>query len=104
MVGNKQKYNINYQETFAQVAKMAMVSTVLAIVPIKKWHMPQMDVTNAFLHGNLVEEVDMTLPLGYTRVGSRTQPIALCALSDRGSKTDRTTKVCKLLKSLYGLK
>jgi len=76
MVGNKQKYNINYQETFAQVAKMAMVRTVLAIAAIKKWYMPQMDVTNAFLHGNLVEEVDMTLPLGYTRVGSRTQPIA----------------------------
>ncbi|GJY84518.1 retrovirus-related pol polyprotein from transposon TNT 1-94 [Tanacetum coccineum] len=51
-----------------------------------------MDVSNAFLHGDLFEEVYMKLPMGYTGVGETVQDI------------ERSNKVCKLKKSLYGLK
>ena len=58
-----------------------------------------MDVSNAFLHGDLHEEVYMILPPGYSGYGSEIQPTTLV----RGSG-HTNTKVCKLLKSLYGLK
>jgi len=55
-----------------------------------------MDVSNAFLHGDLTEEVYMTLPLGY--VGYK-QPIHPSPTTPLGERV-----VCKLKKSLYGLK
>jgi len=41
-----------------------------------------MDVTNTFLHGDLFE-VHMTLPLAYSKVGGRVEPLTLPVLSDR---------------------
>lgn len=55
-----------------------------------------MDVSNAFLHGDLLEEVYMTLPPGYVGYG---KPI-----SSHSSVESTEVKVCKLKKSLYGLK
>ncbi|MCO5550835.1 hypothetical protein L7F22_004328 [Adiantum nelumboides] len=54
-----QTYVIDYEDTFAHFAKMAFVRAVIAVVVAKGWILHQMDVKNAFLHGDLQEEVYM---------------------------------------------
>ena len=83
--GYAQEYGIDFEETFSPVAKMATVRTVIALATHSKWAMHQMDVKNAFLNGDLIEEVYMVQPPGYE---DPNQPM----------------KVCKLQKALYGLK
>ena len=79
-----QTHDIDYEETFALVAKMITVWTVIAVVAAKGWHLHQMDIMNAFLQGELEEEVYMIQPPGFE---SRVLPSA----------------VCRLKKPLYGL-
>ncbi|WVZ95817.1 hypothetical protein U9M48_041533 [Paspalum notatum var. saurae] len=83
--GYSQTYGIDYDETFAPVAKMNTVRTLISCAVNFGWPLHQMDVKNAFLHGDLQEEVYMEIPPGFA-----------------GSQT--IGKVCKLNKSLYGLK
>ncbi|MCH82043.1 retrovirus-related pol polyprotein from transposon TNT 1-94, partial [Trifolium medium] len=66
------------------MAKITTVRALIALVSIKAWHLHQMDVYNAFLHGDLQEDVYMTVPQGVT--------------------CPKPNQVCKLLKSLYGLR
>ena len=78
---------------------MTTVRALLAVAALKRWHTCQMDVSNAFLHGDLYEEVYMVFPAGYTALGYVITPHCSQPGSVRGSG-----KVCRLLKSLYGLK
>lgn len=83
--GFTQTFEVDYKETFAPVAKMNSVRVLLSVAVNKGWSMYQMDVKNAFLHGDLEEEVYMKLPPGHPQ-------------------NNEPDLVCKLHKSIYGLK
>ena len=63
--GYKQEYGVDYEETFAPVAKMTIVRTLLCVAAAGNWPLWQMDVKNAFLHGDLKETVYLKPPLEY---------------------------------------
>ena len=86
--GFTQKYGLDYQETFAPVAKMNTVRLLLTLAAHRGWTLQQYDVKNAFLHGDLTEEIYMALPPGYSTLVPSTP----------------ASVVCRLRKSLYGLK
>ncbi|RVW32997.1 Retrovirus-related Pol polyprotein from transposon RE2 [Vitis vinifera] len=88
LVGCRWIYTMKYKadETFAPVAKINTVRVLLYLAANLDWPLQQFDVKNAFLHGELSEEVYMDLPPG-------------CMVSEK-----QCQKVCKLKKSLYGLK
>jgi hypothetical protein len=83
--GFKQRYGVDYEDTFNPVVKAATIHVVMSLAVSQGWCLCQLDVHNAFLHGFLDEEVYMRQPPGYE---------------------DKNTLhyVCKLDKALYGLK
>ena len=83
--GYSQKYGADYDETFSPVVRFSSIRTLLAFAVQNNLHVHQMDVVTAFLNGHLEEESYMEQPEGYVKAGQE-------------------HLVCKLKKSIYGLK
>ena len=79
--GYTQKYEIDYEDTFALVAKMNTIRVLISLAANLNWSLRQFDVKNTFLNGT-IDEVYMDPPPGIK-----------C-----------TDRVCKIKKTLYGLK
>ncbi|MCO5579696.1 hypothetical protein L7F22_033554 [Adiantum nelumboides] len=67
--GFAQQHGLDYDETYALVAKMSSIKLLISLASIFKWKLKQMDVNNAFLNGLLEEEVYMQQPKGYVVAG-----------------------------------
>jgi hypothetical protein len=83
--GFTQRPGLDFDKTFSPVVKPATIRTVLHLAAMRDWPVHQLDVKNAFLHGDLTEHFYCHQPAGFV---DPSQPDA----------------VCLLRKSLYGLK
>jgi hypothetical protein len=83
--GYSQVFGLDYTETYAPVAKNYSLRLILAIAAAKNLEMIQLDVKTAFLYGTLDEEIYMKQPEGFVIPG-------------------KEKEVCRLIKSIYGLK
>jgi hypothetical protein len=80
-----QIYRVDYEETFAPVAKIALHRINLAYTAQHRWATHQLDIKSAYINAHLTETIYIWLPLGYLKDG-------------------QDGKVRKLNKVLYGLK
>ena len=82
--GYTQTYSVDYAKTFSPIAKISSVRILISLVANLGWPLFQLDVKNAFLNGDLKEEVYMEQPPGFVAQGE-------------------SGKVCRLHKAIYGL-
>ena len=82
-VSRSTKEEIDYEETFAPVARYTSIRAIMALAAKLGWKLHQMDVKTTFLIGVVEEEVYMEQPLGF-------------------ETHDRQSHVCRLKKALYG--
>ncbi|RVW59781.1 Retrovirus-related Pol polyprotein from transposon RE1 [Vitis vinifera] len=68
--GYAQTYGVDYSDTFSPVSKLNSVRLFISIVASQQWMIHQLDIKNAFLHGDLEEEVYLEQPPGFVAQGS----------------------------------
>jgi hypothetical protein len=64
--GFQQEQGRDYDETFAPVAHMTTIHTLLVVAFVREWSISQLDVKNVFLNGELCEDVYMRPSPGYS--------------------------------------
>ena len=89
--GYDQREGFDYHETFSPIVKQVTIRIFMALAAVFEWQLSRLDINNAFLNGDLTEDVYMKLPQGYILKGEFNNSVN-CQL------------VCKLHKSLYGLR
>jgi histone deacetylase 1/2 len=75
--GYHQIDGIDYIETFSPVIKPGTIRIILTIALVKHWPIRQLDVKNAFLHGNIMEDIYMAQPPG---MADQQNPMHVCKL------------------------
>ena len=83
--GYSQQPGVDFHETFAPVARLDTIRTIIAVAAQKGWLLYQLDIKSAFLNGKLEEDIYVEQPQGFVVDGEE-------------------NKVYKLKKALYGLK
>ena len=83
--GYRQKEGLDFFDTYSPVTRITSIRMLIATTAIHNFEIHQMDVKITFLNGDLDEEIYMEQPKGFVVNG-------------------REKKVCRLIKSLYGLK
>ena len=63
--GFTQTHGIDYTETFSPIVRMNSIPVLLSLIINLNWSLHQLDVSNAFLHGDLAKQVFMDQPPGY---------------------------------------
>lgn len=86
--GYTQKCGVDYLDTFAPVAKLSTFRIMLALAALYDLSIDQLDVTTAYLHADVQEDLFMEQPEGF----------------EQGSEVEGRETCCKLRKSIYGLK
>ncbi|SDA04035.1 BZ3500_MvSof-1268-A1-R1_C099g00544 [Microbotryum saponariae] len=81
--GNRQRDGIDFNETFAPVARFSSIRSLLALAAANGLHVHQADIDKAYLHGDLDHDIWMTAPRGFDLPSD---------------------KVLRLRRSIYGLK
>ena len=69
--GYTEKEGLDYIENFSPIAKLVSVKCLLAIAIVKGWSLSQLDINNAFLHGDLTKDVYVKHPFGFVAQGKR---------------------------------
>ena len=83
--GFEQTFGIDYTDTFSPAIKPSTIRAILALAVYFNWMIKQLDISNAFLHGSLLEEVYMEQPKGFV-------------------DKNHPNSICRLQKAIYGLK
>ena len=85
--GNTQKYNVDFDRIFSTVVKTATIRLVLIVAAARDYNLTQIDIRQAYLQAEIVEDLYMRVPPGIHPFDDQGRPV-----------------VCKLKRSLYGLK